>query len=164
MRLCLACFLFALSAFAQTPWTSVVRGSWVQTGPAAAGDVALASPQTVSQIVVGDDENAAVHQAAAFLAGDIEKISGHKPAVVSAATDDKVNIRLVTLGHGQIPAAVNAASLQGQWESYRILTEGRTVWLVGSNPRGTAFASYTLSERLGVDPHLHLVRLPPRAS
>jgi hypothetical protein len=29
----------------------------------------------VSQIVVGDDENAAVHQAAEFLAGDIEKIS-----------------------------------------------------------------------------------------
>jgi hypothetical protein len=26
------------------------------------------------------------------------------------------------------------------------------VWLVGSNPRGTAFAAYTLSERLGVDP------------
>ena len=32
------------------------------------------------------------------------------------------------------------------------ITEGRNVWLVGSNPRGTAFASYTLSERLGVDP------------
>ena len=31
-------------------------------------------------------------------------------------------------------------------------TEGRNVWLVGSNPRGTAFAAYTLSERLGIDP------------
>ena len=37
-------------------------------------------------------------------------------------------------------------------ESYRIVTAGRTVWLVGSNPRGTAFAAYTLSERLGIDP------------
>jgi hypothetical protein len=42
--------------------------------------------------------------------------------------------------------------MQGQWESYRIVTAGRTVWLVGSNPRGTAFAAYTLSERLGIDP------------
>jgi hypothetical protein len=41
---------------------------------------------------------------------------------------------------------------QDQWESYRIATEGRNVWLVGSNPRGTAFAAYTLSERLGIDP------------
>ncbi len=33
-----------------------------------------------------------------------------------------------------------------------MVTEGSNVWLVGSNPRGTAFAAYTLSERLGIDP------------
>lgn len=156
MSLCrvriIPCLLLALSAFAQNaPWTSAVRGSWVQTG-AAAGDVTLAAKDSVSQIVVADDENIAVHQAAAFLAGDIEKISGHKPAVVNTISGDKVSIRLVTLGHGQIPAAIQAAALQGQWESYRVVTEGRNVWLVGSNPRGTAFAAYTLSERLGIDP------------
>jgi Glycosyl hydrolase family 115 len=117
-----------------------------------AGDVTLAAKDNVGEIVVADDENAAVHQAAGFLAGDIEKISGHKPAVVKAAVDGKVNIRLVTVGHGPVPAAIHAADMRGQWESYRVLTEGRDVWLVGSNPRGTAFAAYTLSERLGIDP------------
>ncbi|HJZ97267.1 MAG TPA: glycosyl hydrolase 115 family protein, partial [Candidatus Solibacter sp.] len=34
----------------------------------------------------------------------------------------------------------------------RIITRPSAVWLVGSNPRGTAFAAYTLAERLGVDP------------
>ena len=146
-------FFLALGAFAQNaPWTSTVRGSWVQTGAPAPGDVTLAAPGGTAQIVVGSDENVAVHQAAAFLAGDIEKISGHKSAVVSAAAGGAASIRLITLGHGQIPAAVRAASLQGQWESYRVVTEGRNVWLVGSNPRGTAFAAYTLCERLGVDP------------
>lgn len=146
-------FLVAFSAVAQNvPWTGTVRGSWVQTGAAAAGDVTLVAKKSVAQIVVAADENTAVHQAADFLAGDIEKISGHKPAIVRTASPDKVNIRLVTLGHGQVPAAISAASLQGQWESYRVVTEGRNVWLVGSNPRGTAFAAYTLSERLGVDP------------
>ena len=147
------CFVWALSAVAQTvPWTSTVRGSWVQAGALAAGDVTLAERDTTAQIVVADDENPAVHLAADFLAGDIEKISGHKPAVVKAAAADKVNIRLVTLGHGQVPAAIRAASLKDQWESYRVATDGRNVWLVGSNPRGTAFAAYTLSERLGIDP------------
>ncbi len=47
---------------------------------------------------------------------------------------------------------MNAGAMQGQWESYRIATDGGNVWLVGSNPRGTAFAAYTLSERLGIDP------------
>jgi hypothetical protein len=149
----IAGFLLTLPICAQTtPWTSVLRGSWVRTGPSAAGDVTLASKEAVSQIVVADDENAAVHQAAEFLAGDIEKISGYKPAIVKTATDDKVNIRLVTLGHGNIPSAVDTRGMQGQWESYRVVTEDRNVWLVGSNPRGTAFASYTLSERLGIDP------------
>lgn len=147
------CLLLAFSASAQNaPWTSTLRGSWVQTGPAAPGDITLAAKDNVAQIVVADDENTAVHQAAEFLAGDIEKISGYKPAIAKEATAGKVNIRLVTLGHGQIPSAIDTAGMQGQWESYRVATEGRDVWLVGSNPRGAAFASYTLSERLGIDP------------
>ena len=145
-------FFLAFVAFAQSPWTGVVRGSWVQTGAAAAGGVTLASKDNVAQIVVADNENSAVHQAAEFLAGDIQRISGYMPVITDTATAGKVSIHLVTAGRGTIPAAVNAASLQGQWESYRIVTEGRDVWLVGSNPRGTAFSAYTLSERLGIDP------------
>jgi hypothetical protein len=151
--------LLALCAFttgrasAQTaPWTVPLRGSWVQTGSPAQDDVILAGRDGASQIVVGDDENAAVHQAAGFLAGDIEKISGYRPPVVKTPVGDRASIRLVTLGHGQVPAAVDARAIEGEWESYRIVTAGRDVWLVGANPRGTAFAAYTLSERLGIDP------------
>jgi hypothetical protein len=147
------CAFVANRAPAQTAtWTIPLRGAWVQTGPAAQGDLVLAAQDGTSQIVVGDDENAAVHQAAEFLAGDIEKISGHRPQIVKTPGGDRVNIRLVTLGHGEVPATVDTRAMQGQWESYRIVTAGRDVWLVGSNPRGTAFAAYTLSERLGVDP------------
>ncbi|HVY93645.1 MAG TPA: hypothetical protein VHA14_12875, partial [Bryobacteraceae bacterium] len=59
----------AITLSAQTaPWTSTIRGSWVQTGPAAAGDVTLASPTAIAQIVVAGNEDTAVHQAATFLA------------------------------------------------------------------------------------------------
>ena len=148
----LAALLCSLAAAQEAPWTSTLRGSWIETGPPAGGDVVLSAVQNTAQIVVADDENAAVHQAADFLAGDIEKISGRKPAIVKLGGDSRVTVRLVTLGHGQIPTAINTRTVQGQWESFRILTLGRTVWLVGSNPRGTAFAAYTLSERLGIDP------------
>src|SRR5579872_4082236 len=134
------------------PWTTVLRGSWVQTAGPSAGDIVLASKDHVCEIVVSDDEDSAVRQAAEFLAGDIEKISGHKPVLVKTPSADRTGIRLVTLGHGQLPADVDTRSMQGQWESYRVVTAGNTVWLVGSNPRGTAFAAYTLSERLGIDP------------
>jgi hypothetical protein len=41
--------------------------------------------------------------------------------------------------------------------------DGKDVWLVGSNPRGTAFAAYTLLERLGIDP-LYLWKINPHRS
>src|ERR1035438_9543715 len=70
------CAFVSGRASAQTdPWTTPLRGSWVQTGPATQGDVVLAAKDGTSQIVVADDENAAVHQAAEFLAAAIEKIS-----------------------------------------------------------------------------------------
>ena len=90
----------------------------MEAGTAASGDITLAAKDNVAQIVVAD-EKAAVHQAAEFLAGDIEKISGYKPAIVTAASPGKVNIRLVTLGQATIPAAIDTRGIQGQWESYR---------------------------------------------
>jgi hypothetical protein len=139
---------------AQTaPWAGPVRGSWVQTGPAAAGDVVLASGRAGAEIVVGRDEPLNVRQAATFLAGDIEKISGYRPPIVEAPSGGEgVSIRLVTLGMAPLPKDVDVRGMQGQWEAYRVVTAPKTVWLVGSNPRGTAFAAYTLSERLGIDP------------
>ena len=134
------------------PWAGPVRGSWVRTGTAAAGDVVLASGGRGAEIVVGTAENLNVRQAAIFLAGDIEAISGYRPPIVATPTARTTSIRLVTLGNGTVPAAIDASTLRGQWESYRVVTAPGTVWLVGSNPRGTAFAAYTLSERLGVDP------------
>lgn len=145
-------FVFTLASAQTQPWTTLLRGSWVQTGAARPGDVLLSARDRVCDIVVADDEDSAVHQAAEFLAGDIEKISGHRPGIVTTPSGDKASIRLVTLGHGAPPRSIDAETMRGQWESYRIVTIGNTVWLVGSNPRGTAFAAYTLSERLGIDP------------
>ncbi|HMC19575.1 MAG TPA: glycosyl hydrolase 115 family protein, partial [Gemmatimonadales bacterium] len=112
----------------------------------------LASGSSGAEIVVGAAEDLNVRQAATFLAGDIEAISGYRPPVVAAPTAGKTSIRLVTVGNGPLPSAIDVATLRGQWEAYRVITAPATVWLVGSNPRGTAFATYTLSERLGVDP------------
>src|SRR6266480_1612 len=149
----LACALVPAGGVAQGgPWAAPLRGSWVRMGPVAAGDVVLASGESGAEIVVGAGENLNVRQAATFLAGDIEAISGYRPAVVARPTAGKTSIRLATLGNEPVPSAIDASALRGQWESYRIVTTPGTVWLVGSNPRGTAFAAYTLSERLGVDP------------
>lgn len=139
-------------AGAQDVWSAPVRGSWVQAGTVSADDVTLASPTATAEIVVAASEASNVKQAAAFLATDIERISGHKPNIVATPTKGATSIRLMTLGDGALPRDVDTRGMEGQWESYRVTTTPNTVWLVGSNARGTAFAAYTLSERLGVDP------------
>lgn len=133
-------------------WTAPIRGSWVQTGTPAGQDVVLCGPSQTCEIVVSSDEGSPVQQAAAFLASDIEKISGVRPKVLPAPTPGVTTIRLATVGHAEIPAEVDATALANEWESFRIRTLGSTVWLVGADARGTAYAAYTLAERLGIDP------------
>jgi hypothetical protein len=140
-------------AFAQEkPWTAPVRGTWVQTGAQQPGDIVLAAKGNGCEIVVGANEASNVRQAAEFLAGDIEKISGFRPSLVQTPSGGRVTIRLVTVGHGDLPSEAGAAAMKGQWESYRVVTTRDTVWLAGADARGTAFAAYTLAERLGIDP------------
>lgn len=148
-------FVVVCRAHAQTTtaWSQPVRGSWVQGGPASAGDIVVGGAGSTSEIVVSVRETPAVHKAADFLARDIERISGYRPPVVLTPTSgDKVRIHFVTLGGGDIPRGLDAGALRGTWEAYQVLTEGKNVWLVGSDAHGTAFAGYTLSERIGVDP------------
>jgi hypothetical protein len=143
----------ALSPLARAQeWVGPVRGSWVRAGAAQTGDVTLASPSAVAEIVISPGEHTAVQHAAKLLAGDIGKISGETPAIVGAPGAAQVRIHLVTLGKGRLPSGVASNRLKGQWEAYQIYTEPRDVWLVGSDFRGTAFAAFTLSERLGIDP------------
>lgn len=141
----------ASDAAAQT-WTVPVRGSWVADDDARGSGVALAGPGVGSEIVVSSREHSAVRQAAKFLAGDIGKISGYTPPIVSAPSGGRIAIHLVTLGRDSLPRLIRQGALHGRAEAYHIATDRAAVWLVGADFRGTAYAAYTLSERLGIDP------------
>src|SRR5689334_15959861 len=101
MRKCILASLLGLAccaaAFAQE-WSAPVRGSWVRAdGQRQPGDVVLANNGNGCEIVVAGEENSAVKQAAVFVAGDIERISGYRPPIVSSPTGQRVAIRLATL-------------------------------------------------------------------
>jgi len=121
------------------------------------GSVTLVHGIRVCEISVSVHANTAVLQAATFLSKDIQKISGYAPRIVHkklSVHSDLSIIHLATLGIDDIPANLEnkVTKLQGAWEAYRIITSGADVWLIGSDARGTAYAAYELSERLGIDP------------
>ncbi len=142
-------------------WDGAVRGSWVRLGDAEPGDVSLVDgAAAVADIVVPEGAHSAVRQAARFLAGDIEALTGREPEIRPAARPGRASIRLVSLDAEdttELPESVEVDRLRGAWEAYEIVTaeDGETVWLVGSDARGAAFAVYTLAERLGIDPLHH---------
>lgn len=132
---------------------STRRGSWVRSGNALAGDITLAKGGKGCVIVAGAAEHSAVQQAAKFLASDIKKITGYEPKVQpTAAQQQAVAIHLVTIGNQTIPPDMDLADIKGKWEAHKIVTTDHAVWLIGADFRGTAYAAYTLSERLGIDP------------
>jgi hypothetical protein len=152
LAILMAAALLPLPAKAQE-WKGQVRGSWVRPQQAQDGDVTLVEPGKACQIVVADDAHPAVKQAAIFLSSDLTTLTGAKAHFAAAPTAGVVAIRLVTLGDGvELPAGAATDKLKGQWEAYQILTAPGTIWLIGSDARGTAFAVYTLAERLGIDP------------
>lgn len=125
-----------------------LRGSWVRTGDLQTGDVTLQK----CTIVIAKNEHSAVQQAALFLAADIEKISGYRPPILEAPIKNQTNIILATTGVSSLTEVGPANQLKDKKEAFLIITKGNTVWLAGSDFRGTAYATYTLSERLGIDP------------
>ncbi|MEP6663156.1 MAG: glycosyl hydrolase 115 family protein, partial [Verrucomicrobiota bacterium] len=142
-------------------WTETVRGSWVREGETQNGDVTLYDGKTICDIEVRPEENSAVKQAATFLAGDIERLTGDKPAIVERAIVGHITIHLSTApteNNGTWPWAFSA----GAWEAYEIRASGSDVFCVGSDFRGTAFAAYTLCERLGIDPLYHWTGYQPK--
>jgi len=148
------------SSFAEG-WTEPIRGSWV-VEPGEESAVLLVNGNRSCEIVVSTVEHSAVQQAVTFLVQDLTKITGVTPQIVETPSEEALaRIHVITLGVGDVPEAVDEAFLAGKWEAFQIVTVDQDVYLVGSNFRGTAFAIYTLSERLGIDPLYHWTGYEP---
>lgn len=139
--------------------------TWVRPN-GAAGDFALAGPQGAARIVLAADDAKVVGHAVRDLAADIERVSGRKPEVGASLEGGGAPPVIVgTLGKSAFADALAAggkldlSALRGQWESFVIATVEqpmpgvpRALAIIGSDPRGTAFGVYELSQAIGVSP------------
>ena len=100
-----------------------------------------------------------------LLAEDIERVTSVRPLVMNNLTKAKGNV--VVIGNVQSPLVrkfVHAQSaffktLNGKWECFGltvvekpIATIEKALVIAGSDPRGTAYGVFTLSEKIGVSP------------
>src|SRR2546423_798126 len=87
-------------------WTEKVRGSWIAGDDDDAKAIVLAKAGEGGEIVVASEEQPCLHQAAKFLATDIERISGYRLPVVAKPTSGRTAILLSS------PAG------DARWEAY----------------------------------------------
>ncbi|WP_207534538.1 glycosyl hydrolase 115 family protein [Desertivirga arenae] len=122
-----------------------------------------ASPAT---IIYSDSENILVRKSAEFLAGDIEKVAGTKPAISASGTAKNGNpIIIGTVGNNPLinqlvtNKKLDVSPITNQWERFIIQTVDnpfpgvkQALVIVGSDRRGAAYGVFTLSEKMGVSP------------
>jgi hypothetical protein len=131
-----------------------------------AGAVKLVLGNTVADIYIDARDAKVTHIAADLLAQDVKRVTGKKPRVVN----DPVQLGAYAVIAGTIGRSalidklialdkVHASDIRGQWETYRLQVVDkplpnvtRALVITGSDPRGTAYGVFTLSEAIGVSP------------
>ena len=120
------------------------------------------NPNRTTDIFVPAAEDPAVFFAADDLSRDIARVGG-RPAVVKRflPRDESAYLVVGTLGNPDFKRwlesnAIETSAIEGSWERYIIRSfgdDGRNLVVVGSDPRGTMWGVYHVSEyMLGIDP------------
>ena len=112
------------------------------------------------QIVVSETEPPLAQKMASVLAEDIQRVTGFRPQVSHHVVDGPAVI-LATAEHAsQLVRGVDTDGLKGSWERYRIITRGKRLYIIGSDPRGLAYGVLHVSERIGVSPWYWFADVP----
>ena len=128
----------------------------------AAGGMTLVHGNAVVRIVVDPSDAEVVETAAGCLADDIALVTGKRPRVSNEMSHTASQIVAGTLGKSPMidrlvsENQLSVDSVRGKWEvfSLQITDKARTLVVVGSTPRGTAYGLLELSRLMGVSPYV----------
>jgi len=119
-------------------------------------------------IVVSNHDAQLVKKMAVVLSEDVERVTGVKPEVnfndnlnfTNSPNKQPAVVFLTTVDHLPIALGVDVSDIKGGWERYKIVTRGNRLIIVGSDPRGTAYGAFHVSERIGVSPWYWFADVP----
>lgn len=110
-------------------------------GDAAGESFPLVSNGNAAPIVVRGEVPEVIRIAVGDLVEDIGRVTGTSPELLDEIPDNRACVIV-----GIDP------SMEGRWEAFRFLCEPGRLVVAGSDARGTAYAVYELSRRIGVSP------------
>ena len=129
-------------------------------------DFPIATASQTASIYVDQNDDWLVHKSASLLQNDIEKVTGKKPELISSFSSSAKNIIIIGTINGSstinkliAEKKLSADSIKDKWEAFKLQTIinpikdiQNALVIVGSDKRGAAYGTFTLSEQIGVSP------------
>jgi len=171
------CILMLAMFFGKTAFGQPAKKAEPRTPPqyvqhqASKNAFTLVANEKAAAIYVDSTDWKGVVRAANDLGDDIRKVSGTKSEVIEKLQyPANGSILIGTIGKSKIidqliaDKKIDVSEIKGQWESYIIQTVDGNLVVAGSDKRGTIYAIYDISEKIGVDPWYWWADVPVRKS
>ncbi|MBO5592328.1 MAG: glycosyl hydrolase 115 family protein [Prevotella sp.] len=120
------------------------------------GSFPLFAQGRAASICVSANEPSVVRKAASLLADDVERVTNSRPQLSNRF--GRHDIIVATIGHNPNVDRliqkyhIDITSIRDRWECFLLKVIDHRLLILGSDPRGTAYGVFTLSEALGVSP------------
>ncbi|HVX26925.1 MAG TPA: glycosyl hydrolase 115 family protein [Parafilimonas sp.] len=129
-------------------------------------DFLIVTSSNATSIYVDSNDDWLVHKAASLLENDIELVTGKKPEIISSISSSIKNVIVIgtisgssTINQLIKEKKLNVDDIKNKWEAFKLQTISNPIKniqnalvIVGSDKRGAAYGTFTLSEQLGVSP------------
>lgn len=118
----------------------------------------LAAEGKAAALCVSSRDWEGVICAAGDLAHDIHEVSGATPRLLRSDSPVPGSVVIGTIGHSPLidkmveEGRLDVSAVKGKWESFLIQTVDGSLVVAGSDKRGTIYAIYDISEKIGVSP------------
>ena len=122
------------------------------------GGFALVHEGKAAAVCVSPKESLLVRKVAGLFADDVQRVSGMRPEVRLSASGVASSVIIATIGHNAYvdklvrQGKLDVSAIKGGWEQFVVKVVDGRLLIVGSDRRGAAYGTFTLSEEMGVSP------------
>lgn len=115
-------------------------------------DFFIVNSNKVTSIYIDKNTDPLIIWAVNELADDVKDITGKRPEIIKANTISKKGIYIGQFSSSFFKSKATQKGLLNQWEKFSIQKEKDNLLIAGSDVRGTVYAIFEITERLGVSP------------
>ena len=113
--------------------------------------------------VCGDNEYSGVKKVAGYVCDDMEKVFSARPAITNTKVAKSIVVATINVSDILGDVVIDVSDIEGKRECFKMCqsADGCTLYIIGSDKRGTIYGLFHLSELLGVSPFVDWLDVMP---